>query len=291
MRKNFIYLLLVLFGFSFVSIQTLYESSSNVQGQLQAYFLDVGQGDATLVHTPENKWILIDAGPTPSAVKNKIENILPKFGGKIDLFILSHPHKDHIMGLTEIANKYPIGAILYKNVEDNALQKEMIEMAETKEIPLINAEHSRDIQVDPSTFIDVLTPENNEEMKEKNINNLSLVVLLQSGRHSILFSGDAENEEEKRLLQSGSYLQAEILKGGHHGSNTSSSLDFLHAVQPKTVIYMNGKDNPFHHPSPETLKKLEQEHIPYFNTSVRGTVIVTCILMEETCSTTSEREL
>lgn len=258
---------------------------------LTVYFFSIGQGDSSLIHTPENKWILVDGGPDSESAVSAMHPILPFFAGKIDLMVLSHPHKDHIAGLIKVLDTYAVGSILMYGVSENDLQEQFIAKSMEKGIPIISADPLIDLQIDAVTYVDVLSPLENADSEEKNINNLSVMFMLKSGAHTFLYTGDAEEEQERQLLLSQSYLDADILKGGHHGSKTSSSIPFLDAVSPDLVVYMNGLDNSFGHPDTQTLEHLDEKHIPYFNTSLNGTIVVTCPLKEQKCTSTSERSL
>ena len=272
------WLLLICVVFGVCSIYFAYawntNSTSSGSGTLMVYFLDIGQGDASLIKTPENTWILIDTGPTPTQLFKALKKV-PHFPNKIDLFLLTHPHKDHIGALSSLIDRMPIGAILYNgNVEDKE-QEQVLTKAEKSHIPIYQASAGQDIQVGNQTILDILMVPTNEEIGD-NLNNASLLVKLSSGKHSFLFAGDAEVPLEHEALSSGIDLDAEYLKGGHHGSSTSSSYTFLQAVSPVEVVFSNGKNNSFKHPHEEVLTRLKRMHIPYFNTSEHGTISYTC---------------
>lgn len=286
--KKYLSLAIICIGFVciFFYLQTYRIKAQDLNHpSLTAYFFSIGQGDSSLIHTAGNKWILIDGGPDYESAASAINPIVPSFAGKIDLVVLSHPHKDHIAGLMKVLDTYAVGNILMYPAAENDLQEQFITKSKEKGIPIMTADPSIDLQIDEVTFLDVLSPASDVNPEEKNINNLSVMFMLKSGKHTLLFTGDAEEEEEHQLLLSQSYIDADILKGGHHGSKTSTSIPFLEAVSPEMVIYMNGIDNSFGHPHPETLEHLEERHIPYFNTSIDGTIVVTCIVGEEKCQT------
>ena len=274
---------LLFLGYGSLWLKTFYGPS------IETTFFSVGQGDCSLVVTPEGRRILVDAGPEEDSALNALNTLMGQLDRHIDLIVLTHPHKDHVQGVYKVLESYNVGAVLINEESDTPLYAQLQKLAEEKHVPVLIANPAQDILVDAYSFIDIIAPTNlDDESLTKNLNNTSLVFLLRSGQHTELFSGDAEQEEESAILKEGTFLQAELLKGGHHGSRTSSTLPYLKAIAPKNIVYMNGVKNQFHHPHEETLEKLRTLKIPFFNTSISGTVHATCSLEKIDCTISSD---
>lgn len=223
--------------------------------------LDVGQGDAILIQTPEHKNILIDAGPDATVV-DRLGKHMGFFDKTIDFFVLTHPHADHFGGLPDILQKYQIKQALITGVAaSDPLYTEAIRTLKTQHIPIIFAEGGTDWQIGHGTVLDVLYPLAGQSLlgaKADNLNNTSVAIrLISPDGKTALLTGDAEKEEEREILLASLEMQADILKAGHHGSRTATSDIFLQAVRPDTVVISAGKDNTFGHPHAETLDRLK----------------------------------
>jgi len=227
-------------------------------------FLDVGQGDAILIQTSELHQILVDAGPDISVV-DELGKTMPYFDKTIDLFVLSHPDRDHFGGILDLMQKYSIKKILMSGISsDDSFYREFLTQTKILGIPINFAERDRDYQIGPNLYLDVLYPPQGNHLigqipNDKNNQSLVLRIVEKRGesiRPIILLTGDAEALEETRILAEGNDVRAEILKLGHHGSKYSTSDIFLKNVSPKTVVVSAGKDNRYGHPAPETLEKV-----------------------------------
>ena len=225
------------------------------------FFLNVGQGDSTFIKTPENHQIIVDGGPK-SFVMQELADVMPFFDKTIDLVVLTHPHSDHISGLTEVLKRYKVSAVLMTGVyfEDPYYQEFLKEIRE-KNITIFIADNDTALVIG-SVFLNVLSPFNSISGKSfANLNNSSIALKVIFKNEEILLMGDAEKDIEEALLTSGVDLDSDILKAGHHGSKTSSTLNFLNAVSPKSVVVSCGKDNSFGHPPPETLRNFYRANI------------------------------
>lgn len=234
--------------------------------------LDVGQGDSVLLEAPQGQVILIDGGPDKKVLRRLAEE-LPFWEKRIDLIALTHPHEDHLAGLIPILERYEIGAVMITGVAaQSSTYTHFLEIISDKEIPLMLIEQPQTITFD-DVVLHILYPDTSFRARRiSNLNNSSLVIKVVYKDIELLVTGDAEIEEEKELLSSKINLQADILKAGHHGSDTSSTEDFIKAVQPKLVLISDGAGNSYGHPSPRTLKQFERMGIPVRRTDLEGTI-------------------
>lgn len=221
------------------------------------YFLNIGQGDSTLIKTPENHQILIDGGPK-NYVLQQLDQVMPFFDKNIDLVVITHPHADHIDGLVEVLKRYEVNAILMTGVDyKSPSYDEFLKIVATKNIQTYIAKNDDDFRFGTVTF-DVIYP--NKSILGKrfiNLNNSSIVAKVLYAGKTILMTGDMAFEEEAALIKTGLNLKADILKVGHHGSKTSTSQEFLKLVKPEIAIIQSGKGNSFGHPSKESLDRLK----------------------------------
>ncbi|MBU0981690.1 MBL fold metallo-hydrolase, partial [Patescibacteria group bacterium] len=179
-------------------------------GVLVMHFLDVGQGDAVLIVTPEGNRILVDGGPG-NAVLSEIAGVLPVGSSRIDLVVLTHPHADHMEGLIYVLDRFEVGAVLVSLPESSgAMYSAFLSRLKGREVYL--AESSTDFKFG-GTLIDVLYPFEPVGTIE-NLNNASVVMRVSSGEARILLTGDAEMEVEGDLA--GEDLEADLMKAGHH---------------------------------------------------------------------------
>jgi competence protein ComEC len=241
--------------------------------RLEVNFFDVGQGDAILIKAPDGQNILIDGGPNLRIVE-RLSAVLMPWDKKIDLMVLTHPHDDHVTGLVNVLERFKVEKILYTGVNhDSPNYIAWLSAVRDKKIPLVILDRPRTIKLGDNCRLEILYPLKSFLNKEvENLNNTSIVMKLAYGETSFLFTGDAEREEEKEILESGVELSADVLKIGHHGSDTSSSGEFLAAVKPDIAVISVGKDNDFGHPSLRTIKKLERAGAKVFRTDEAGTI-------------------
>lgn len=245
----------------------------NQSKNLEVDFLDVGQGDAILIKSPFGQNILIDGGPDHKVVE-ELGKKLPFWDKRIDLMILTHPHDDHVSGLIEVIKRYDIKKILYTGVVHTAPNfLAWLEAVRDKKIPLIIIDRLQKIVLGDDCYLEAIYPDRSLLGRTMdNLNNSSIVNRLVYGKTIFLFMGDAEVKVEKELMDENIDLQADILKIGHHGSDTSSGEEFLRAVSPKIAVMEVGKDNNFGHPNLRVLKRLERIGAKIFRTDINGTV-------------------
>lgn len=240
-----------------------------VKNELQLHVLNVGQGDALLLITPEQHHILIDGGPGNS-VLTELSKVLPESFREIDLMILTHPHLDHMEGLIPVLERFDVNAVMMSTPSYDSLVYEAFLKAVTNEnIPIYFADDDTDFRFG-DLELDTLYPFEpfTNEMME-NVNNASPVIRVNDW---LLLTGDAELEVEAQLLEAGIDMDVDILKAGHHGSRTSSSWEFLEAVSPSIMLISAGEDNSYGHPHEETLEKAEDLGIEVMRTDLKGSI-------------------
>lgn len=242
-------------------------------GLLRVAFLDVGQGDAILIQTPSGVKVLIDGGPSPQLLAQRLGEQLPFWERSIDLVILSHPQADHLTGLTEVVSRYAVGQVVEATGATSPLYQEWQRLLAQRQIPQVRVQAGSTIEVGDGLRLQVLHPQAlPSTLSEGEINEASVVLRLELGEVSFLFTGDIGERGQAELLRRGTELSATVLKVPHHGSAASLSAEFLAAVSPQVAIISVGKDNPFGHPHPDTLSRLGGR--PLWHTDERGTIEV-----------------
>lgn len=248
----------------------------NGKQYLEVDFLDVGQGDSAFIQTPEHHQILIDGGPDTSALK-KLSSLMPFWDRTIDLVILTHPESDHMQGLLDILQRYEADYILWTGVKKSAPEYNtwLNILAKQKKMgaKIIIAKANQEIKAG-NVLIDTLYPLESMEGKDmKNTSNDTCVVSkLIFGNNSFLFTGDITSVAEKEIVDSGEDILSDVLKVAHHGSKYSTSDLFLENVKPEIAVISVGKNNPYGHPTPEVLQRLQNFGIKIFRTDEDGDV-------------------
>ncbi len=241
---------------------------------LELHVLDVGQGDAVLLRTPEGQNILVDGGPG-QAVLEELGQVLSPLERRLDLVILTHPHEDHVAGLVPVLQRFEVGEVMLSAPDygNDSYEQFMQEIAEQK-IPYSFADDDHDFILG-SLELDVLYPfEPFTGDKIENVNNASPVIKAKWGEVEILLTGDAEQEVEAALLASEIDVSADILKAGHHGSRSSSTLEFLEAVGAELMLISCGEDNDYGHPHEETLEKAADMGMQVRRTDLEGRISI-----------------
>lgn len=256
-----------------VAAAFLFRIFYNASRNLEIDFLDAGQGDAILIKSPGGQNILIDGGPDKTAIKRLAEN-LPWWDKNIDLMILTHAHSDHAAGLIDVLKRYDVKKILYTGAAHNSPDYlAWLKLARDKKTPLIIIDKKQAVNLGKGAKIEILYPDESFlDRTFEDLNQSSIVLILSFGQNKFLLMGDAGEEIEKKLIASGADLKADVLKVGHHGSQYSSSLEFLDKVNPGIAVIEVGKDNDFGHPSLRIIKRLERIGAEIFRTDLNGTV-------------------
>lgn len=240
------------------------ENSDN----LEIYFFDVGQADSILLKQRDNN-ILIDAGNKLDAPKLKsfLKNDLKI--NKISMVVGTHPHEDHIGGMSEIIKEFPVDTILMPNVTSTSKTFENLldtidELNYKITVPKVN----QIFDFDNLKLHIIYTGKNN-----KNLNDSSIIIKAEYLNNSFLFMGDASKKIEEKILKKD--ISSDVIKIGHHGSSYSTSISFLNKVNPKYAIIEVGKDNNYGHPNEVTLNSLKEKNIKTMRTDLDGTIKIT----------------
>lgn len=248
---------------------------------LKSIFFDVGQGDACFLEFPEGTNVLIDAGPRSRTSDAGKRILVPYFQKnnihRIHYAVLTHPHDDHYGGILSIANSLRIDTIVVPMFDHYPEEFEKI-LEELQNKGAYIRKVGMGEQLYPSTNCRcyVLSP-SRAFQSSKNINNSSLVLKIVYKKKVLLFTGDAEREVERALVQRYSdFLRADLLKVGHHGSKSSTSELFLDVVQPGKAMISVGEKNTFGHPSEIVLERLRNRNIVYKLTSHDHAVYIVC---------------
>jgi len=250
------------------------------EDNLKVNFINVGEGDCILIEAPNKTNILIDGGGTPQSdfdVGSKI--VIPYLRRKgineIDLLVLTHPHLDHLEGLLPVIKEFKVDMVLDSRlICDSSEYKEFISLIQKKGIPYHKAKAGDNFIFSKNLEIFLLNPLYDSDFyNDSDFNNASIVVKLFYKNADFLFTGDIEEATEKKLLIWQNILKSEILKVGHHGSATSTNLEFLDKVDPSIAVITVGK-NHFGHPSQKIIERLEDKNIQIFRTDEDGTIII-----------------
>lgn len=251
---------------------------------LQIYFVDVGQGDCTLICTPQGKNILIDGGGSENSSYDVGKNILFPYLlsrriTKLDYLFISHFDSDHVGGLIYILKELKVkNIIIGKQYEEYENYKKISKIAKEKNIKIKVVEAGKRLKIENNVYFDILWPDTDKMISQNGINNNSLVCKLTYKNFSMLFTGDIEKEAEDAILNkyknSSELLKADILKVAHHGSKTSTTYKLLTIVNPKYAVIGVGKDNKFGHPSDITIENLNKENIQIYRTDQMGEIVI-----------------
>jgi competence protein ComEC len=253
--------------------------ASGPDGRLHVAALDIGQGDSILVTAPSGAVALIDGGPDPERALRELGQMLPFHRRRIDLLVLTHPHQDHVAGLVEVLERYRVGAILDpgRPFENASYDRFLTDAAAEPGATMAVARSGMVISLDAATTLRVLFPDPTDltaPLPEDDINNASVVLLLESRGTRVLLTGDAELPVERLLAERGLLTAVTVLKVGHHGSTSSTSAELLDAIRPRIALISCGVGNDYGHPAPETLDRLAEYGIGTLRTDVDGTVEV-----------------
>jgi competence protein ComEC len=245
--------------------------------ELTIVFIDVGQGDSTLIILPNNKTMLVDGGEKSEA--DTVASTIKEFRiNKIDVIVATHPHADHIGGLTEIINKIPVGQVLDSGQETTTKTfEDYLSAIETRKIPFETVSEGDTISLDSNVSIEVLNPQSPLlSGTGDDLNNNSVVIKITYQNFSILLPGDIGKITEESLLGEEKLNEVDILLAAHHGSKDSNTIAFLSTISPQVVIIYAGENNPYGHPHQETLSRINNVKTieEVLRTDTNGTIIL-----------------
>ncbi len=234
-------------------------------------FLDVGQGDAILIKTPDGFEMLVDGG-RDSSVLAELARKRSWFDRDIDMIVATHPDLDHIAGLVEVLKRYAVGTILMTTNEGDSGAADAFAVAAPEEkADLIFADAGQIFQLGASTTVEVFAPTGDESKLESN--TASIVLRVVYGNTSFMLTGDAPQEIENYLVKTyGSRLDSDVLKLGHHGSKTSTSDEWLDTVTPRYAVVSASVGNRYGHPHQDVMQRVFKRNIQTSHTGTDGTI-------------------
>ena len=250
---------------------TLLTSATN-DGILYIHYIDVGQGDASLMALPDGSHILIDAGPKSAAPA--LTRYLSDAGvTKLDYFILTHPHEDHIGGAPTVFENCEVKNVIMPDATTNTrIFTQTLDAIEKENCQNHIAEPGDVYAVGDTAKMTILGP---IQTPKNNLNNCSIILRFVYGHTAFVFTGDAEEKAEKQMLDAfaDQSLACDLYQVGHHGSSTSSSLALLEALKPTFAVLSCGKDNDYGHPHNEIIKRLSGQGIKCYRTDEVGSIV------------------
>lgn len=262
----FVMVAVSIFVFSKSNIKT----NINLENNMVTHFIDVGQGDCILIQV-NNKNLLIDSGTTES--KSTVIRYLKNNNiTKLDYIIATHPHEDHIGGMASIIKSFKVGEFYAPRItSDTQSFADMVGALKNKNLKIKVAKPNITLDLGPSVTCTMLSP---NKTTYKEVNNYSCAIKISYKNSTYLFTGDIEQLSENEILHKGYDLKADVLKVGHHGSNTSTSQEFLNSVSPKIAVISCGAYNSYGHPNKETLDKLKKLNCIIYRTDLDKNIIL-----------------
>ncbi len=239
-------------------------------GRLHVVFLDVGQGDAIFIQTPSGRQVLVDGGPSETVLLSQLGRQMVFWDRTLDVVVLTHPDADHVTGLVPVLERYQVETVIFREMEhESEIYEYWLQLLAAEGATIYQGQASLQLTLDEGLEMVVLHP--GAELLEE-ANNNSVVARLTYGQVSVLLPGDIEAEVEQQLVADEAGLASTVLKVAHHGSCSSTTQEFLEAVDPEVVVISVGADNRFGHPCEEVLERLEE--LPVYRTDERGAVEV-----------------
>ncbi|MGM9534904.1 MAG: ComEC/Rec2 family competence protein [Intestinibacter sp.] len=233
------------------------------------HIIDVGQADSILIQTPSNKNMLIDGGDEDSAriIKSYLKNKKVK---NLDVIIATHPDSDHIGSLDYVVDNFDVDKIyMTKQVADSECYDNLIDSCNQKNLKIGYLSKDDTFDLDSSTKIDVLSP---SYITDDNNSN-SIVLNISYKNNNFLFTGDCDSENEIDMINSYDLENVDFLKVAHHGSSSSSSLDFLEETTPDIAVISCGYKNSYGHPHKVALDNLDDVDAKIFRTDINGSMV------------------
>lgn len=248
-------------------------SNAKIDSEFSVHFINVGQGDCTLIKTPDGN-ILIDAGE--NGYETTVLDYLEVQGvDSLKYLVATHPHSDHIGGVAEVLDAVETENIIMprlskSNTPTTVTYEKMLTAIQNSGAKVISAKPRNEYSCGGADFT-VLAPFEQDE----NLNNMSVVLKLTYKGYSFIFSGDAEKAVENQILKAGYDISADVYKGAHHGSSTSNTKKFVRAINPTYAVLSYEEGNSYGHPHKETVDLFNEEGITYYSTADYGTIVFT----------------
>lgn len=272
-------LLIVILSFVFTSCSAFSAASQNVSsgnralhkaeaGTLAVHFLDVGQGDSEFIEFPNGETMLIDAGEAEmgSTVVSDIQAI---GYSEITYLVATHPHSDHIGGLSDVLYAFDVENVYLPDaVSASKTYSLFLDAVEAEDCTVVKAESGVSVIRENGLSAEFIAP---CRASYDDLNNYSAVLKIVFGDHSFLFMGDAEALVEKEITAD---VCADVIKVGHHGSNTSSTENFIQKVSPQYAVFECGKDNKYGHPHSEIVERWQAVGASVLRTDEMGDILI-----------------
>ncbi len=255
-------------GFWLSSSAILYSTNASY---LSVSFLDVGQGDAIFIETPDGVQMLIDGGPDGSVIR-ELAKVMKPWDRTIDIVVATHADKDHVAGLIDVLDRFDVSLIIMTtNNHDTSVASVYRQMVAQEGADIVYAEAGQSWQLGASTTVHVYSPAGDATLWESNAS--SIVTQIVYGETAFMLTGDAPLATEDFLVREhGERLRSNVLKFGHHGSRTSTSELFVKTVAPQYAVASAGRDNRYGHPHPEPVTNASRAGALVLSTAERGTI-------------------
>ncbi len=241
------------------------------EGEAQVHFIDVGQGDCTLVISGEDS-LLIDTGEKENA--EKICQYMKKNGvDSLDYMLLTHPHSDHMGGASDIIKSIEVENVILPRVSDDMtpttrFYENFLDAVSEKGMKMTAAEVGAKYEIG-NCSLELIAPVRDYD----DLNNYSVSAVLSHGDNTFLFTGDVEKKAEKDILENGGFSDVDVYSAAHHGSSTSNSKAVLDVINPEYIVISCGADNSYGHPHDEILDRFEDYADEIYRTDLNGTVV------------------
>jgi competence protein ComEC len=271
-RWRFLVLLTLSVGIGVVGTVSFYIApTESVTPYLTVHFLDVGQGDAIFIETPDKVQVLVDGGPDGSVVR-ELGSVMGSFDKTIDLVVATHNDKDHIGGLVDVLARYQVAAIMRTNNEhDTNVARQFAKQVELENAVLLNPEAGQKYILGASTTLTIFSPTGDVKNHESNAS--SIVTKIQYGETAFFLTGDAPIGIEEYLVRAyGPHLSSDVLKLGHHGSRTSTGEMFVKTVSPTYAVVSAGRGNSYGHPHVEVTNNVANVGSELVSTAEQGRI-------------------